>query len=644
MRLIAFTVAAAMSIIANADLGQDEIRGVTVTERVKMAHDDTASIQARTPLFVPQIPRVVVPPGSRRPFAGQTGPGFHLPPDPARELKTIPGSAFPGPGMSGLTPADPNLSVGPNHVICTINGRLQFYTKGGAMTFDTDPGTFFSSLGAYYLIFDPRTYYDRETQRYWIMYPAVLTNAFTHSYYLVALSDDSDPNGAWTLWALDSSKNGNTLTTNWSDYPGFGHTKDAVLFTGNMFNAGYAKIRVALKPQFLAGSPVISYTDFWNFTDGTGATAFSLQPARTNGISNVPFLVSDGGTNNLTIYGINNVLTTPTLVKKSLTVAAFSDPPYADQPGLANGLWTVDTRVFDVHCRDNHLFATQNTTSGTQSAVRWYEIDASAMPAGNPTMVQQGSFTATSRDDYFGNIVQNGAGHMGAAYVRSGSAEFITIYRQGRLITDALNTFGAATVVKAGTVTYNVGNQRWGDYNGLVVDGGDDATFWGYQMTPTSATTWATEVFSFTVGSVATLGGNVALDGWAVSPAGISATLEFRTPATTTVVHSYPITLDAGGNYSINPVFIGTFDVTLKISHWLRKTTAKVIASGVNTLNFTLTNGDMFQDNKVDIFDLNTGLTNFATVDPTLDLDGDNVIALPDLNLIFVNFATNGDN
>jgi len=621
--------------------------------RVPMSTDNTSAIQARDNIIPkPFGASVVIPPGLKRPFAGRSGPGFFSPSDLSSAARGAFGTrtmsvAFPGPTQSGLTPGDPNLSVGPNHVIATINGRLAFYTKAGAETFNVAPETFFASLGAYYLIFDPRTFYDRYTGRYWIMYPAVLTSAFTKSFYLVALSDDSDPNGSWTMWKIDSSKNGATNTTNWSDYPGFGHSSDAIICTGNMFNAGYGKIRVMAKAQFLAGAGTIAYTDFWNFADGSGNTALSLQPARTTGLSNAAYVCCTSGGNRLTVFAIQNAATTPTLVTRSVGVSAFTPPPDADQPGLVDSIWTVDDRLFDVHCRDNRITMTHNATAGTKSAIKWYELDATSMPGANPTVIQSGTLSTAAADFSFGNAVQNGSGHIGASYVRSGSAagEFIKIVRTGRQYTDAANTMGSATTVMAAGVTYNDGGYwRWGDYNGLVVDGGDDSTFWGYQMIPTNASAWNTEIFSFTVGTPATLSGNISLTGLVIPPTGKTATMEFRKPTTTTVLHSYPVTLDASGNYSITPVFIGIYDITIKFSHWLRETTLnKAIVAGANSLNLTMINGDVDGLNQVDVFDLNLIFGAFGSVGPLGDIDENGIVDVFDMNIVFGTFGQVGD-
>ncbi|MEP0765979.1 MAG: hypothetical protein HRF45_05485 [Fimbriimonadia bacterium] len=639
------------SLVLAQDAVEVPFERATFVGNVRCAVDNTAAMQARNALL--DVPKTIhaVPQGPRPPFAGRSGPRFQGAPEPIRALfGSGSSSAFPGPNESGLTPGDPQLSAGPNHVVACINGQIAFYQKDGTNTFSVSPNAFFASLGGYYLIFDPRTFYDTYTQRFWVLYPAILNGSWNKSYFLVALSDDSDPNGNWTLWALDSSMNGSQNTTNWSDYPGFGHTQDAIVFTANMYTSGwgwaYGKVRVALKQQFLNGSPNITYTDFWNFTDASGAQAASMQPARTKGMAHMPYFCSAGGNNRINVWGIQNVTTTPTLVARQVLVSTFSAPPNARQQGGSVTLWTVDSRIFDVQCRDNRLTILHNVDQGGYSALRWYELDAWNMPT-SVSLVQSGVLSAANTDQYFGALAMNGCGHMGAAFSRSSSSEYISIYGAVRYADAALGTFGAPYVIRAGTRYYTGeggGNVRWGDYSGLCVDGGDDISFWGLNMVPDPASPalWVTEIFRIDPGRTATISGAVTLEHYTASPAGISGILELRAPSTTTVLHSYPVTLDSSGTFLITPAYFGSYDVALKLSHWLRTVVPATITSGTNYVLMTMKNGDVVPDNSVDLLDINKILAWFGTADPMSDLNGSGMVDLVDLNITLMNFGLVG--
>ncbi len=145
--------------------------------------------------------------------------------------------------------------------------------------------------------------------------------------------------------------------------------------------------------------------------------------------------------------------------------------------------------------------------------------------------------------------------------------------------------------------------------------------------------------------NTATVSGNVDLQNLAISPAGFSASIEFRTPSTLTVLYSDTISLDGSGNYSIPNVPAGTYDVAVKFSNWLRQVIPSVVVSSPTTtgVNFSLLNGDADGSNQVDLNDLNRVLTNF-TLSGDGDIDWDGIVALPDLNIVLVNFGLSGGN
>jgi plastocyanin len=149
--------------------------------------------------------------------------------------------------------------------------------------------------------------------------------------------------------------------------------------------------------------------------------------------------------------------------------------------------------------------------------------------------------------------------------------------------------------------------------------------------------------YTVTVTGSASMTGSVTLDTFVGDPTGQSGMLEFRDPGTTNVSHSYPITLDAQSNYSIGTVEAGTWDVALKISHWLRSTVASVdVVNGSNGLDIELINGDSNMDNIVNLADINSIFVGYETTDPDADLDGSGQVDLPDLNITFINYGLTG--
>lgn len=140
-----------------------------------------------------------------------------------------------------------------------------------------------------------------------------------------------------------------------------------------------------------------------------------------------------------------------------------------------------------------------------------------------------------------------------------------------------------------------------------------------------------------------TIIGHVDLQNFSGSLVGRMLTLELRYPGENNAAFSYPITLDNAGNYATSVVEAGTWDVSLKYTHWLRaKVTSVPVAAGCTLVDLSLMNGDATEDNVVDIFDLNEVLVHFGTASPTADLDENGLVDIFDLNITLTNFTALG--
>ncbi|MHC4219115.1 MAG: glycoside hydrolase family protein, partial [Planctomycetota bacterium] len=155
--------------------------------------------------------RAAQPPGM-----GPNGPQPHQPPtfdpraieDGRREVVAgLRDIGFTGIFATGWTPPDPHLAVGPGHVVVMTNGAIAFFAKDGTLLFqDAIEGThgFWGSVGASTFIFDPEVLYDELSGRFF----AMAAEAFApgdRSYVLVAVSDDSNPVGAWHKYRFETT-------------------------------------------------------------------------------------------------------------------------------------------------------------------------------------------------------------------------------------------------------------------------------------------------------------------------------------------------------------------------------------------------------------------------------------------------------
>ena len=157
-----------------------------------------------------------------------------------------------------------------------------------------------------------------------------------------------------------------------------------------------------------------------------------------------------------------------------------------------------------------------------------------------------------------------------------------------------------------------------------------------------------TKTVSFTISNPKLISGTVTLSGY--NGGLVPMTLQVRNLNSSTVVQEYTINVKNGSAFSVSTNLTGTYDVTLKGSHWLRQKLTGVTfgPSGAAGLNFSLLNGDINNDNVVGPTDLlqvraaygsTPGSSNW---NPNADLNGDGAVGPSDLLIVRANYGKSG--
>jgi hypothetical protein len=441
-------------------------------------------------------------------------------------LATVPKprAKFPAINATGWVPPDPTLAVGPNHVIGTVNSSIAFFDKTGNIQLQQTFETMFSGMGAGSFLFDPRCFYDRLTQRYFVTV-IEQDDASQTSKVLIGVSDDSDPNGTWFRYRLDSkfTNNGSSF---WLDYPGFGYNKDAVVVTGNLFGfaGGFAGVYFLLMPKtpMLSGQTVtVSYL--------RDSNAFTYQMAEIwDPTETRLFGASDFNSATAKLCVVTSPTSNPQLATQFVSVPSFSYPSQEAPSPSNRSLDPSDGRYLSCGYRDGRLVTCQTVdrTNDTTNRVRWTEFDVSTWPS--PTLRQSGEIAPTVAGEHFfmPAVAQNGAGDIAALFSRSSSSIVADIMVTTRRFGDPLGAMGVPTLLQssAGSTYGSGGSNRWGDYVSVVVDPIDDRTFWGIGMAGQNGN-WRTHIFSWALESA-------ALKSVTVSPSSVTGGL----PSTGTVL------------------------------------------------------------------------------------------------------------
>src|SRR5947207_2844003 len=129
-------------------------------------------------------------------------------------LNTFDDAALNGGGF--FVPPDQGSAVGPNHYMEMVNLTTAVYNKDGTVAMPRQTiGTFLANAGVAGLgnsLSDPRLIFDQGSQR-WIA--TIITTSSNSNNFVVAVSQTSDPTGAWKA----TSFRANTTANNFADYP-----------------------------------------------------------------------------------------------------------------------------------------------------------------------------------------------------------------------------------------------------------------------------------------------------------------------------------------------------------------------------------------------------------------------------------------
>ncbi len=541
------------------------------------------------------------------------------------------GGGYPGYAVTAVPP-DPNIAVGPNHIVQWVNNALVVFDKqGNQVQAPVADSTFWGAFSTCYQgggFSDPIIEYDRAADRWLVGEVAIpLFPGFFGQYaQCFAVSKTSDP-------SFVSDVNGNNTSyyiwtygfgTNINDYDKIAIWADGYYVTWNIFQNGTTFI----------GAEACA----WNRNDmlsGVHAPAFkcyqlssdyaSLLPADLDGATAPPagspnfFMDIDPSLGTLNLWKFhadfanlnNSTFTGPTSIAG---VAPFTAPCLTTQDCIPQPATTQlldalgDRLMYRLAYRnlgDHESLVASHTvlnTNGGNTGVRWYEVRD---PNGTPAIYQQGTFAPDTTDNrWMPSIAMDKAGNIGVGYsVSNGTTTYPSIRYTGWEVGDPIGTLQAETSLVAGGGS-QTGYNRWGDYSAMKIDPTDDCTLWytqEYQATTQSAN-WNTRIGSFkfsscgqalaatttTLGSSpnpSTYGQSVTFTATVASSSGTPAgSVTFKDGSTTlgssslnsSGVATFPISSLAGGAHSVTAAYSGNSSYSGSTSLPLVQTVNKV--------------------------------------------------------------------
>lgn len=406
-------------------------------------------------------------------------------------------------GCSGCSPPDTNGDIGLNEYVQIVNatkvGVFDKTTGSRLQVFDL--GSLWSSGPCTQDVGDPVAVFDNLAQRW------VLTQLASPHHVCIAVSQTSDPQGAYFLYLFDVG--------DFPDYFKIGAWSDAYLGTANQ--ASYSAMAFD-RAKMLAGNPNATLVRF------TGETNLLL-PATVSG-SSAPapggyfFTFKDdqfhGGVDRIELFQLKANFRHPEKstfkLVKAFPIASFTYTvcgffnfdciPQKDTSVLVDAVseWPMQRLTYRMLPTQEELVGNFTVGGGSASpgaAVRWFELRKTGRKW---KLIQEGTQDlGDGLNRFMGSIAIDQAGDIALGYSASSADAYPSIRYATRTPSDPLGTLGPEKVLIKGKGS-QTSSDRWGDYSGMAVDPVGGCQFWyTNEYYPVSGpSNWQTEVGAFT--------------------------------------------------------------------------------------------------------------------------------------------------
>ncbi|NUK55586.1 hypothetical protein HRW14_36200 [Streptomyces lunaelactis] len=383
-----------------------------------------------------------------------------------------------GQGTSGVRPPDTHGAAGLNHFVEVTNGRGlgMFQKSNGALVKNVTFASFFGYTAQ--TIFDPRVVYDKKWNR-WVVVAEAFQESATIQNVFLAVSTTSDPTGSFYLYKFDAAEpSGDFL-----DFPQLGMDQDAVIITANIFAGNtYARSRV----MGIAKSDIYNGRAFSMLYQSLGAVGSVAPPIVEDNNANAFLVVAGVGSPTvLRLFRASGLGRSNASIAAAVNVPvpAFSLPPDARQPGVADRLDSLDARFQNASTQiGNRLLNVHTINMGNFPTPRWYQINTSTntVAAGESGILREASdsddFNPAVAGSSVGGTASNPIGRMFFTWSSTDAVgsglHHASVKGSGRLATDPVNITGGSTLATAPT-PYNPSTstvERWGDYSAVSID------------------------------------------------------------------------------------------------------------------------------------------------------------------------------
>jgi hypothetical protein len=438
-------------------------------------------------------------------------------------------SASTCPYFGGCEPPDMAIAASSAWEVQGVNTSIAVYNTAGVL----QPGwpknvqTFFGvpnpgscdPNGPF--LSDPRALYDPTDGRFWVTFLQVegafgLNNCPEQTLYWTAVSQTSDPNGAWNVYTFNMAFG----TTNAADYTQIGLDNQAFYFGANIFDQGgsqllYDEVFAANKSAMEAGTATTP-KGLKDIKIGT-LLVDTLQPVMVEA-NGGPYPAAglfidslnwnsggfrcSGGCSGINLWAMANPLTHPKLTEFTVPTITYTLAPLATEPGCSQCIETLDTRLTGTPVYANGMISFSLDTgvkagTNTVPGIFWGQASPTltGMKMTGGTLVQSGLVSYTiDRDASFGAMMPDKNNNLFMVYDTMSSSINPGALYVARKSTDPLGSFGASKNLVKGTAASP--DSRWGDYEAMSYEGPTTNRVWMASEFGASASDWNTFIAS----------------------------------------------------------------------------------------------------------------------------------------------------
>jgi hypothetical protein len=436
--------------------------------------------------------------------------------------------------------SDDSGAVGFDNYVQTVNTAMVVYDKSGNVLAGPVSGeTFWANqpdCGGNQNWSDAVVRFDRYANRWIVSRPGGLPNG---QDLCVAVSQTSDPTGAYDQYAFEVNNTTNHLARYFNDYPKIAVFSDAYYASADpnkIFSGLGNTISAFERSAMLAGNPAAHFVTFFvpapqnppTVTTHSHMLAADLEGTRLppNGTPEYIVQVQDSNlgfpAGRLQVYEFHvdwksppssTLVPTTSLAPEPFNSNACPNQACIEQPEVFTILDSLSYGYMmqRLTYRDfgdwqtlllNHTVAADGDPSQNHAGIRWYEL---RMTTGARTrsaweIYQQGTYAPDANDRWLGSIAMDSKGNIAVGFNVSGASVFPSIHYAGRRPNDPPGTLplGELTLIDGGGIQHN--DIAFGDYSQMTIDPSDDCTFWytgTYYPTTNTPNDWHTRIGSF---------------------------------------------------------------------------------------------------------------------------------------------------